>query len=130
VTVYEQIGEDGFARLVRAFYAQIPTDEILGPMYTEDDDLEGAELRLREFLVFRFGGPQRYIEMRGHPRMRMRHARFHIDLAARDRWIELMERALDETKLPAEADQEMRAFFGAVATFLINRFEGAELDAG
>jgi hemoglobin len=123
VTIYEQVGEDGFARLVRAFYAQIPGDDILGPMYTEDDDLEGAEVRLRDFLVFRFGGPQRYIEARGHPRMKMRHARFHIDRAARDRWILLMERALDETRLPEEVDQEIRVFFGAVATFLINRFE-------
>jgi hemoglobin len=61
--VYEVIGEDGFARLVRAFYAQVPEDELLGPMYPADD-LPGAEARLRDFLVGRFGGPARYIEQR------------------------------------------------------------------
>ena len=58
--VYARIGEEGFARLVHAFYAQVPGDDILGPMYPADD-LAGAEERLRDFLVGRFGGPPRYI---------------------------------------------------------------------
>ncbi len=86
-------------------------------------DLAGAEVRLRDFLVGRFGGPQRYIEQRGHPRLRARHAPFAIDQGARDRWIELMTRALDETALPAEADAVLRAFFHSTATFMINRGE-------
>ncbi len=118
--VYPLIGEDGFRRLVAAFYRQVPGDDILGPMYPKSD-FEGAEERLRDFLVFRFGGPGRYIENRGHPRLRMRHMPFHIDTSARHRWVELMTRALDETQLPAEADAVLREFFGSVATFLINR---------
>ena len=118
--VYRQIGEDGFARLVRAFYAQVPADDVLGPMYPPAD-LAGAERRLRDFLVGRFGGPPRYIEQRGHPRLRLRHAPFPIDQRARDRWITLMTRALDETQLPAESDAVLRAFFDTTATFMINR---------
>ncbi len=87
------------------------------------DDLEGAEERLRDFLVFRFGGPTRYIEQRGHPRLRMRHAPFAIDQAARDRWIELMTAALDESALPAAARAALEPFFAQVATFMINRGE-------
>jgi hemoglobin len=118
--IYSLIGEDGFTRLVRAFYAQVPTDDILGPMYPKHD-LAGAEERLREFLIFRFGGPQRYLEQRGHPRLRMRHNPFAIDQAARNRWIELMDGALRQTQLPPEVDQTLRAFFDSVATFMINR---------
>lgn len=118
--VYPQIGEDGFARLVRAFYAQVPADEVLGPMYPAAD-LAGAEERLRDFLVGRFGGPQRYVESRGHPRLRQRHAPFAIDQRARDRWIALMTRALDEARLPAESDGILRRFFDDTATFMMNR---------
>lgn len=118
--VYRQIGEDGFARLVRAFYRQVPGDDILGPMYPAAD-MAGAEARLRDFLVGRFGGPARYIEQRGHPRLRMRHAPFAIDQRARDRWMQLMTRALDETQLPAESDGILRAFFDGTATFMMNR---------
>lgn len=118
--VFQQIGEEGFARVVRAFYAQVPGDDILGPMYPSAD-MEGAEARLRDFLIGRFGGPQRYIEQRGHPRLRMRHAPFAVDRRARDRWMQLMTRALDETELPAESDAVLRAFFDATATFMINR---------
>lgn len=118
--VFQQIGEDGFARLVRAFYAQVPSDDVLGPMYPPGD-MTGAEERLRDFLVGRFGGPPRYIEQRGHPRLRMRHAPFAINQHARDRWMQLMIRALDEVQLPAESDAVLRAFFDSTATFMMNR---------
>ena len=118
--VYSQIGEDGFARLTRAFYAQVPGDDVLAPLY-RGRDLAAAEARLRDFLVGRFGGPERYVAERGHPRLRQRHAPFAIDQRARDRWVQLMTRALDETALAAESDAVLRAFFDATATFLINR---------
>jgi hemoglobin len=117
--VYAIIGEDGFARLVRAFYAQVPADPILGAMYPAHD-LAGAEQRLRDFLIGRFGGPPRYIDERGHPRLRMRHMPFRLDDAARDRWVALMERALDEVALPADVTSLLREFFAATATFLRN----------
>ena len=124
--VYPLIGEEGFIRLVRAFYSQIADDDILGPMYPKHD-LEGAETRLRDFLIFRFGGPVRYLETRGHPRLRMRHMPFTIDAAARDRWVLLMENALAEAALPEEANQLLRAFFANTATFMINRGPGDPL---
>ncbi|MBI1353445.1 MAG: globin [Acidobacteria bacterium] len=120
VSIYDRIGEEGFERFVKAFYRRIPEDDILGPMYPAHD-LVGAEERLRDFLIFRFGGPGRYIEQRGHPRLRMRHARFAVDKAARDRWMELMTAALEEAELPEDASKELREFFDGVATFLINR---------
>jgi hemoglobin len=118
--VYAAIGESGFERLVAAFYRRVPHEEVLGPLYPAGD-LEGSEQRLRDFLVYRFGGPPRYIDERGHPRLRMRHARFPIGQAARDRWVRLMSEALDETRLPAEADDLLRGFFLSTATFLMNQ---------
>lgn len=118
--LYAIIGEEGFSRLIRAFYSQVPDDEILGPMYPAED-LVGAEQRLRDFLVMRFGGPPRYAEQRGHPRLRMRHMPFPIDQKARDRWMELMERALGETGLPDQVADTLRQFFDGTATFMINR---------
>jgi hemoglobin len=117
--VYLTIGEDGFGRLVRAFYAQVPGDDVLGLMYPPHD-LQGAEQRLRDFLIGRFGGPARYIEQRGHPRLRLRHAPFAIDAAARNRWVTLMDRALDEARLPADVTSLLREFFHSTATFLRN----------
>jgi hemoglobin len=117
--VYELIGESGFQRLVASFYARVRGDDILSPMYPAQD-FAGAEERLRDFLVGRFGGPMRYVETRGHPRLRMRHGRFKIDKTARDRWISLMEAALAEADLPPDAAALLRQFFHDSATFLIN----------
>jgi hemoglobin len=109
--------ELGFAGKVKI--GIVTGDDILGPMYPAAD-LPGAEERLRDFLVGRFGGPMRYVEKRGHPRLRMRHNLFRIDQAARDRWVSLMEAALDETELHADAQRMLRQFFHDSATFLIN----------
>lgn len=118
--LYARIGEAGFERLVAGFYSRVRTDDLLAPLYPPDD-WAGAEQRLRDFLVGRFGGPPRYIETRGHPRLRMRHAGFPVDQAARDRWMALMEESLASADLPLEETEFLRAFFAQVATFLINR---------
>ncbi len=117
--LYHTVQEAGFTRLVAGFYARVARDPLLAPMYPESD-LQGAEQRLLDFLVGRFGGPARYIEARGHPRLRQRHARFRVDLAARNRWIELMNASLDEANLSEHDTHSLRAFFDEVATFLIN----------
>lgn len=118
--IYSVIGDAGFDRLVGAFYRQVPGDDVLGPMYPAGD-LEGARQRLRDFLIFRFGGPPLYLERRGHPRLRMRHAPFAIGKTARDRWLLLMHRALAEAELPPEAQAVLESFFASTTTFLINR---------
>ena len=118
--IYSMIGEEGFERLISAFYSQVAKDDILGPMYPAED-LAGAEQRLRDFLIGRFGGPMRYVEQRGHPRLRRRHAPFAIDQRARDRWMELMAGALKQADFPPEVTESLRAFFEHTSTFMINR---------
>jgi len=120
--VFAAIGEAGIGRVVAAFYRRVPQDDVLGPMYPPED-LAGAEARLRDFLIYRFGGPQRYLEQRGHPRLRARHAPFAIDRRARDRWMQLMTGALAEARVPADVETVMRTFLDGIATFLMNRGE-------
>jgi hemoglobin len=120
--VYSMIGTEGFTRLVAAFYRQVPQDELLGPMYSKTD-LLGAEQRLRDFLIGRFGGPQTYIEQRGHPRLRARHSPFSINQTARDRWMRLMNSAFGEAALPEKAAQVLRKFLDEMSTFMINQPE-------
>jgi len=117
--IFSLVGEEGFTRLVAAFYRQVPGDDILGPMYPAGD-LAGAEQRLRDFLIYRFGGPQRYIEQRGHPRLRARHIPFRVDQAARDRWMHLMSNAFAASGLPVEAELGLKAFLEQMSTFMIN----------
>jgi hemoglobin len=118
--VYAAVGEEGFTRLVAGFYRRVPTDPVLGPMY-QGRDLAAAEERLRSFLVYRFGGPAAYIERRGHPRLRMRHAPFAVNETARRHWLELMNASLAESDLPPDAAAVLANFFAGTAAFLINR---------
>lgn len=118
--IVPQVGEAPIRALVASFYRRVPGDDVLGPMYPHDD-LPGAQERLADFLVQRLGGSTRYSDLRGHPRLRMRHVRFQVDRRARDRWMQLMTAALDESELPAEVKTATRDFLDGVATFLINR---------
>lgn len=118
--IFDLLGADKIHAIVAGFYRRVPEDDILGPMYPKDD-IVGAEARLRDFLIYRFGGPADYIRDRGHPRLRMRHITFPVDQAARDRWMALMMAAIDEQDLTAEHRAYLEDFLGGVATFLMNR---------
>jgi hemoglobin len=117
---WEQIGGRAtFEKLVRGFYAGVRTDEVLWPMYPEHD-LEGAIQRLTGFLEQYWGGPGTYSEQRGHPRLRMRHAAFHVNPDARDRWLTHMRTALDDLALPPLQDATLWAYLERAAHAMVN----------
>lgn len=118
--IFQLLGAETLSAIVAGFYRRVPGDPILAPMYPRHD-LAGAEHRLRSFLVYRLGGPPDYLHERGHPRLRMRHAPFVVDRAARDRWVELMTAAIDEQQVEARYRDYLVNFLGDIATFLINR---------
>jgi hemoglobin len=118
-TPYERFGGAVFfTRLIGSFYAKVATDPILRPMYPED--LAGAEWRLRAFLEQYWGGPTDYSDERGHPRLRMRHAGFHIDAKARTRWIELMGQAVAEQQMDAADEAELWRYLTSAAIAMQN----------
>ena len=123
-SVYEAIGgTPTFERLVHGFYDQVKEDDVIGPMYP-DQDWEGAEQRLTWFLIQYWGGPQQFSENRGHPRLRMRHTTFPIDMKAHDRWLELMGKSLDsieEDTIPPAYRTMIWDHMQRVAAMLINR---------
>lgn len=116
----QTVGEDNLRRMVAAFYQRVRTDDLLGPMYPRQD-LAGAEKRLADFIVYRFGGPQTYLDERGHPRLRARHLPFPIGAAERDRWLDLMRQAMQAADIPADAAVTMDAFFAQVADMMRSR---------
>jgi hemoglobin len=120
-TMYDRVGgEATFRRLVDAFYARVEQDTVLRPLFP-DDLTPGKEWQFL-FLMQYWGGPTRYMEERGHPRLRMRHFPFAITLQARDAWVRCMFEAIDEVGISEPARTEMRDYFDRGATFMINRY--------
>ena len=121
VSFYDRIGgHQVFENLASHFYALITVDPILRPMYP-DEDLKGSARRLMLFLEQYWGGPKTYGEERGHPRLRMRHAEFHIDEAARDAWLRCMKSAVDEIDASKELKAELWSYMEGAAQFLVNQ---------
>lgn len=118
-SVYQTLGSEPFVRLVEAFYRGVEQDPLLRPMYPED--LTEAKQHLILFLIQFFGGPTTYNELRGHPRLRMRHFPFAIGEPERDAWLKHMRAAVDEVAIPEPARAAMLAYFQQAAHFLMNR---------
>jgi hemoglobin len=121
-TLNEHVGEEKLRAMVGAFYQRVKTDPLIGKMYPADD-WTGSEKRLADFLVYRFGGPQTYLQERGHPRLRMRHLPFSIGISERDQWLKLMGEAMRETGISEAAAGVMIPFFAQVADMMRNRPE-------
>lgn len=122
-TFYAAVGgHETFARLVHRFYEGVADDPELRAMYPEED-LGPAEQRLLMFLEQYWGGPTTYSDTRGHPRLRMRHAPFHINPAARDRWLRHMKVAVDELGLPPTYHAALWDYLERAAHAMVNTFE-------
>jgi hemoglobin len=120
-SLYEAIGgEPAFYRLVHRFYQEVAADPVLRPVYPSRD-LQAAEEHLRLFLIQYWGGPATYNELRGHPRLRMRHARFAIGPAERDAWLRHMRTALDELELDPGNDAQLWEYLVMAAHSLVNQ---------
>ena len=120
-SIYDMIGsEEPFRELVESFYAKVEQDTVLRPMFP--DDLEDGKYWQFLFLMQYFGGPTRYMEERGHPRLRMRHFPFPINQTARDHWLDHMLTSIDDVGIQEPARSAMRQYFERASTFLINQF--------
>jgi len=115
-------GEAFFADLVSQFYAHVATNEILRPMYPESD-MKGAARRLQLFLEQYWGGPTTYQEERGHPRLRMRHAGFHINPAAKDAWLSCMKAAIDGVEMDEAHREKLWRYLEGAALHMVNQLD-------
>jgi hemoglobin len=121
MSLYEAVGgEETFRRLVSRFYQEVAKDPVLRPVYPSRD-LGPAEEHLRLFLIQYWGGPGTYSEQRGHPRLRMRHARFTIGEAERDAWLRHMRTSLDELALDEALDAQLWDYLVMAAHSLVNQ---------
>ena len=120
---YDEVGgHDTFHAIVSRFYALVREDEILRPIYPEDE-LDAAEERLRMFLEQYWGGPRTYSDQRGHPRLRQRHAPFRIGPTQRDAWLRHMRHAVESLHLDPAHEATLWEYLERAAMFMVNTFD-------
>jgi hemoglobin len=118
-TAYERWGgEPFFTALIDRFYAGVSADPLLRHMYP--DDLTESKAHLALFLAQYWGGPRQYSEQRGHPRLRMRHARFVIGEAQAGAWLRHMTEAVHVSGLDPVDQDELLDYLAMAAQSLIN----------
>ncbi len=119
-TLYDAVGGEAvFRQVVDRFYDGVALDPILRPLYP-DDDLAAARERLTLFLVQYWGGPSTYSELRGHPRLRMRHATWVIGERERDAWLGHMREAVLSVDVSDQARAAIWEHLDRAAQSLVN----------
>jgi hemoglobin len=122
-TFYEEIGGlDTIRTIVSRFYAGVADDPVLRPLYPEADLAPAAE-RFTLFLAQYWGGPTTYSELRGHPRLRMRHAPYAVTPLARDHWLLHFRAGLDAAALAPELDAQFWDYVTHAAQFMVNTLD-------
>src|SRR3989442_11552296 len=120
MTLYAAVGGSAtFRTLVERFYAAVESDPLLRPLYPEAD-LSSAAERLTLFLIQYWGGPSTYSELRGHPRLRLRHQPFAIGQTERDAWMGHMHAAVESLDLAPGVRKALLDYFETASTAMIN----------
>ena len=114
-------GSDFFFALASGFYRRVANDDVLLQLYPDPDDLAPAEQRFALFLIQYWGGPTTYSDVRGHPRLRMRHAPYAIGELERDHWLAAMNGALDELQVPNDLRIRFDSYFTMSAEAMRNQ---------
>lgn len=122
-TPYELMGgETGIRRLVDRFYDLMDTaPEAATVRALHAASLKASRDKLHLYLMMWTGGPQTYVEQRGHPMLRARHLPFTISTRERDEWLWCMDRALDEHEMPEDLRGYLRERLHALADHMRNQ---------
>lgn len=125
-THYQMLGgEDGVRRIVDSFYDYMDADAAAaGIRAMHPPDLTTSREKLFLFLCGWTGGPPRYVQKYGHPKLRARHLPFPIGPAERDAWVMCMDHALDDHEMPEVLREYLKQRFRAVADHMRNQEEG------
>jgi hemoglobin len=122
-SLYDAVGgEPVFRELIDHFYDAVEVDPVLRPLYVEEDlgPAGAARNRLALFLMQYWGGPTTYSEVRGHPRLRMRHATWQITTRERDAWLSHMMAAVARLDIPADERGQLVEYLEHAAHALVN----------
>lgn len=124
-TPYAMLGGDaGVGALVERFYDLMELEPAYAALRAvHGNDLAGAREKLHLFLCGWLGGPDRYVERHGHPRLRARHLPFAIGRVERDQWLACMRQALGETGADEALRARLMAAFFTTADWMRNQPE-------
>lgn len=120
-TLYELIGDNRLQELINSFYAKVFESPVIGPLFNQIDAETIKDKQFR-FLSQFLGGPQRFSEKYGHPRMRMRHMPHAITMDAKDEWLKLMKASIEELEMEAELKEALYNCFPKIAQHMVNRY--------
>lgn len=123
ITPYDLIGgERAVHALVTHFYDEMDANpDYYGIRKLHPGSLEQSREKLFLFLCGWLGGPQRYVEAFGHPRLRARHLPFPIGLSERDQWLACMQSAMEQSVVEPTLRARLMASFASTADWMRNR---------
>lgn len=118
ITIYEKLGDQNLKQLVDGFYQLVEKDPTISSLFK--DDFETIKHKQFLFLTQFLGGPQRYTQTFGHPKMRMRHLPHKITVEAKEAWLKCMKTAINNLPIDSNFKEVLYNCFPPVAQHMVN----------
>lgn len=117
-TIYARLGDENMRKLVDLFYNKVLADERIKDLFQTDI----VEVKSKQFMFLSqfFGGPPRYTEVYGHPKLRMRHIPHKVTLEGAGAWLECMAEAISELPIDESFQEEIFQRFPHAARHMVN----------
>ncbi|MBL7859001.1 MAG: globin [Cyclobacteriaceae bacterium] len=118
-TFYDRLGEDNLRLLVERFYDLVFEHEQIAHLFKTDKEIIKEKQRL--FLTQFLGGPPRYSELYGHPKLRARHLPHPITQEDAVAWLSCMSAAITSLPIDEAFKDELFKRFIQTAMFMVNK---------
>lgn len=119
--LYREWGEENIRAMVRHHHGLL-RKTVIGPMFPADDAaFAAATEKAADFFVEALGGGKHFTEAYGHPALRMRHMHLIVDEKARDIWLMMYRKTMQECAMPTAYAEAFWNWIEALSIRMINR---------
>lgn len=119
--LFNEWGEENIRSMVRYHHALLRKSAIGGMFPSDDEAFRFATEKTADFFIEALGGEKVYTPVHGHPALRMRHFHITVDEKAREIWLMMYKKSINDLRMPHHLIEEFWNWIEPLSIRMINR---------